>query len=210
MTETGDKVQAWRLPWLWWTGVAFAWAVVAFVVPWWLRRAAQPTGPDAVVRAMLFAATATLLLLVVVGLTAAAGSHHEPRAAGWGDRVAAGLLVLFVSIQLLLGQLQSLRREWLWAHVLTGVAAVLPVAIRVGVRSWLLGGRGRRLGVGLVLVLVTQVTLGVSALLIPPRLGWHVLVRQLHAMLGPLFLALAMFVLVRWSADSAVTDEGPV
>jgi heme a synthase len=127
------------------------------------------------------------------------------------DRVAGGLLVALLVVQVALGAAQRHLGRLLLLHVLVGVAFVIPFTLRVAIRTAASAGNPvlRRLGSALGVALAIQVTLGFAAWIATaaveagslPR-AFDLALATAHQWFGAILLATAVM-RQGWSARTA-------
>jgi cytochrome c oxidase assembly protein subunit 15 len=147
---------------------------------------------------VFFATLVALGAFTSAGWVAAREVRERPSAGA--DRVLGGILVALLIVQLVLGAIQRHTQSLLMVHVAMA-AVVAPLALHVGFRSWGLNPDEpllKRLGLGLIGVVILQVILGIGALSVtwgaagraPEVLD--VTLTTLHQWCGALLLALAV------------------
>ena len=119
-----------------------------------------------------------------------------------GDRISAGILVLLIVFQLVLGAAQRHFQQVLLLHILMGLAVVAPTCVHVGFRTWGMNpGQPllRRLGLVLAGLIGAQLLLGFGAYLATRGAGAgslpaaaDLIVSTLHQWTGAVLLALAV------------------
>ena len=157
--------------------------------------------------AQLFFSTLVALAVVTSPRWLSAGEPERLEATRW-LRAQGVVLVATAVGQLVLGASQRHFRALLLAHVFTGLAIVLPLALSLGLRVFALGERQprlARLGLGLVCAVSVQVLLGFGALVVTLAgqagalsASWDLVITTAHQWFGAVLLATAV-VLVCWT-----------
>lgn len=141
------------------------------------------------------------------------GRLGSPAGVGSGPvRAVAGVLVVAAVVQFSLGIGQRAERAFLIAHALLGIAAILPLAVRLGIVATL-GSPARKavrfLALAVVAVVALQTVLGVGLLLPRAALWVGPWTKTLHHALGGLLVTLlaATFSAARAQAIGAVRRQ---
>lgn len=147
---------------------AFAWAIFALVMVQGILGGLRVTELSlllalvhGVLGQLLFAALVTLSVV-----TSRTWQQTSPRALRGADTLLSASLLVALVAQLVLGAARRHFALLLLAHIVVGVAAVVPLALHVGFRAWAHRSDlplAQRLGVALVAAVGLQVGLGLAA-----------------------------------------------